>query len=143
MELKFVVPGKVQAKQSARFCKMGSFIKSYQSTKVVDYANWVKQCFLMAYPEHRPESLNGEMLEIHTIAYFEISKSKPKKFQELARNGQIRPITKPDTDNICKNIKDALNKIAFPDDSQIVKEIIEKKYSDSPRAEIVIKNWKE
>lgn len=139
MELKFTIMGKVQAKQSARFCKIGSFIKSYQSQNVIDYANWVKSCFSMAYPDHDPNIFKSKMLAIKTVAYFEIPKSKPKKFQEQARNGLIRPITKPDTDNIGKNIKDALNKIAFPDDSQIVTEIIEKRYSDTPRAEILIK----
>ena len=142
MELKFTVMGKVQAKQSARFCKIGNFIKSYQSQNVIDYANWVKSCFSMAYPDHDPNIFKGKMLAIKTVAYFEIPKSKPKKFQEQARNGLIRPITKPDTDNIGKNIKDALNKIAFPDDSQIVTEIIEKRYSDTPRAEVIIKELK-
>lgn len=139
MELSFIVQGKVQAKQSARFCKIGNYIKSYQSQNVIDYANWVKQCFLMSYPEHKAEVFKDKMLAIKTVAYFEIPKSKPKKFQEQAREGLIRPITKPDTDNIGKNIKDALNKIAFPDDSQIVTEIIEKRYSDTPRAEIFIR----
>jgi len=140
MELKFVVPGKVQAKQSAKFCNMGGFIKAYQPAVVVNYANWVKQCFMTAYPEHRAEIFKGSMLSIKTIAYFEIPKSKPLKFIYGAQNGYLRPIVKPDTDNISKNIKDALNKIAFPDDSQIVEEIIEKRYSDNPRAEIIIKD---
>lgn len=139
MELKFTIMGKVQPKQSARFCKIGNYIKSYQSQNVIDYANWVKSCFCMAYPEHDPNIFKGKMLAIKTVAYFEIPKSKPKKFQKQAREGLIRPITKPDTDNIGKNIKDALNKIAFPDDSQIVTEIIEKRYSDTPRAEVTIK----
>ena len=138
MELKFVVPGKVQAKQSARFCNFGGYIKSYQSAKVTNYANWVKQCFIIAYPEHRAEVFKDKMLGIVTTAYFEIPKSKSKKFKEQAREGFIRPITKPDTDNISKNIKDALNKIAYPDDSQVVTELIEKKYSDTPRVEIKI-----
>ena len=139
MELKFTVMGKVQAKQSARFYRLNGFIKSYQADKAISYANWVKMCFRLAYPDHGPSVFKGKMLAIKTVAYFEIPKSKPKKFQELARAGQLRPITKPDTDNIGKNIKDALNKIAFPDDSQIVTEIIEKRYSDTPRAEILIK----
>ena len=140
MKLQFVVMGKVQAKQSARFCNMGGFIKSYQAPKVIDYANWVKQCFLTAYPEHKPDVFSGKMLAIKVIAYFEIPKSKPKKFQEAARMDLIRPVTKPDTDNISKNIKDALNKIAYPDDAQIVIEHIEKRYSDNPRAEIFIQD---
>ena len=140
MELNFTVPGKVVAKQSARFCKMGTFIKSYQPSIVVNYANWVKQKFIEKYPSHNPDFFRGAMLQIKIVAYFEIPKSKPAKFQCAALNGYLRPTIKPDTDNIAKNIKDALNKIAFPDDSQIVEEIIEKRYSDTPRAEIFIKD---
>lgn len=139
MELKFTVNGKVQAKQSAGFFILNGQIKSHPKDEVVNYANWVKLCFRLAYPDHDPSVFKGKMLAIKTVAYFEIPKSKPKRFQEQARNGQIRPITKPDTDNIGKNIKDALNKIAFPDDSQFVTEIIEKRYSDTPRTEILIK----
>lgn len=138
-ELHFTIPGKVQAKQSAKFRNTGKFIQSYQPSKVINYANWVKQCFINEYPSHNPNAFEGKELAIKTVAYFEIPKSKSKKFKEEARHGIRRPITKPDTDNIAKNIKDALNKIAFPDDSQIVIEIIEKRYGEIPRAEVYIK----
>lgn len=140
MELKFVVPGKVQAKQSAKFVNYGNFIKAYQPAIVVNYANWVKQCFMAAYPDHKADAFKGSMLAIKIVAFFEIPKSKSLKFQAAAQTGYLRPTVKPDTDNIAKNIKDALNKLAFPDDSQIVEEIIEKRYSDNPRAEIYIKD---
>lgn len=137
--LKFTVLGTVQAKQSAKFRNAGKFIQSYQPAKVINYANWVKQCFVQEFPNHDPMIFEGKMLAIKTVAFFEIPQSKSKKYKELARTGKIRPTKKPDTDNIAKNIKDALNKIAFPDDSQIVTEIIEKWYADTPRAEIYIK----
>lgn len=137
--LKFTVLGKVQAKQSARFRNAGKFIQSYQPSKVINYANWVKQCFIQKFPDHNPMIFAGKMLAIKTVAFFEIPKSKSKKFKELASMGKIRPTKKPDTDNIAKNIKDALNGIAYPDDSQFVTEIIEKWYSDTPRVEIFIK----
>lgn len=144
--LHFVIPGKVQAKQSARFrqitAKSGkTFIQSYQKAEVTHYADWVKVCFMNAYPEHNPADFKGKELCIKTVAFFEIPKSKIKKFKEQALQGIRRPITKPDTDNIAKNIKDALNDIAFPDDSQIVLEIIEKRYAETPRAEVFIKEY--
>lgn len=137
--LYFTVPGKIQAKQSAKFRNCEKFIQSYQQSAVINYANWVKQCFIQKYPDHNPADFEGKELCIKTVAFFEIPKSKSKKFKEQALSGIRRPITKPDTDNIAKNIKDALNKIAFPDDSQIVLEIIEKRYAEAPRAEIYIK----
>ena len=50
----------------------------------------------------------------------------------------IRPLVKPDLDNIAKMILDSLNKIAYKDDNQIVRLVIEKFYSEEPRVEIEI-----
>lgn len=55
--------------------------------------------------------------------------------------GLIRPTKKPDIDNITKAILDALNKVAYKDDSAIVRFSIEKYYSDSPRVEVTIGEW--
>jgi Holliday junction resolvase RusA-like endonuclease len=52
--------------------------------------------------------------------------------------GKIRPAKKPDADNIMKAIADALNGIAYKDDSQIVNVTITKWYSDTPRVEVAI-----
>lgn len=140
-ELKIVIPGKAVAKQSARFCQIAGFIKSYQKKSVVNYANFVKICFIEKYPDFKIEDLKGKMLKISIIEYREIPSSKSKKFKNEALEGRLRPITKPDTDNIAKNIKDGLNKIAYPDDSQIVVEHIEKRYSNNPRVEVTIKEY--
>jgi Holliday junction resolvase RusA-like endonuclease len=56
------------------------------------------------------------------------------------KNREIRPTKKPDADNILKAVLDALNGLAYNDDSQIVSARIEKLYSDNPRVEIVISN---
>ena len=52
--------------------------------------------------------------------------------------GKERSITKPDVDNILKQVNDSLNGIAYTDDRQIATEIVEKWYSDIPRIEIEI-----
>lgn len=139
--IEFEVPGKAVAKQSARFANMGGFIKSYQKKEVVDYSNFVRLCFMNKYPDHKIEDLVGKALKITIIEYREVPKSKTKKFRKCALEGLIRPITKPDTDNIAKNIKDGLNKIVYPDDSQIVIEHIEKWYADSPKVVIKIEEY--
>jgi len=46
---------------------------------------------------------------------------------------------RPDLDNLCKFVIDAMNKIFWKDDSQISKLVAEKKYSEVPRTEIIIK----
>lgn len=54
------------------------------------------------------------------------------------RDKVIRPTKKPDMDNIIKIIADALNGIAYYDDSQIVDTAVRKFYSDEPRVVVKI-----
>ena len=55
--------------------------------------------------------------------------------------GDIVPTKKPDFDNIQKIICDALNGVAYHDDSQIVKADIEKVYSTTPHVEVNVEAW--
>ena len=139
MEITLVVPGQVVPKQSAKFTQISGFIKAYQPSKVKDYANFIKLCFIDKYKDHNPDVFKGKMLEMHVKEFRIIPKSKTKTFKQRALAGDLRPITKPDTDNITKQVKDALNMIAYPDDAQIVTDITEKFYSDRPRIEIYIR----
>ena len=66
---------------------------------------------------------------------------KPKDFRELVRQGKVRPISKPDMDNLVKQIKDCMTQCRFwKDDAQVVGYLpcTGKYYSDSPRWEIEI-----
>lgn len=51
---------------------------------------------------------------------------------------KLKPIKKPDIDNILKILLDALNGIAFEDDIQIVSVIAEKFFSDEDFIEFEI-----
>lgn len=78
------------------------------------------------------------MLKMEIDAYFEIPKSTSKKKKDLMLKNILRPTKKPDMDNIIKIIADALNKIAYYDDKQIIECSIRKYYSDKPRVKIDI-----
>jgi len=80
-------------------------------------------------------------LEMSIHAYFSIPVSKPAKWKEQAKLGLIRPTKKPDIDNIVKGVADALNKVVYVDDTQIVVLTAAKYYSDRPRIEIFISNY--
>lgn len=73
---------------------------------------------------HRPEKpLNGPV-ELRTLWLFPKGKAH--------RHGEWR-ITKPDTDNLQKLLKDCMTKVGFwHDDAQVVREITEKRWSDEP-----------
>ena len=87
--------------------------------------------------ERRPLLDGPLMMEIS--AFFSIPASKPAKWKDNAKTGGIRPVKKPDIDNIVKGVADALNKVVYVDDTQIVTICAAKYYSDRPRIEITIK----
>ena len=56
-------------------------------------------------------------------------------------SNQINPTKKPDIDNIVKIILDAMNGIAFKDDTQITKLNVEKTYSTQEKVQIKIRQY--
>lgn len=58
--------------------------------------------------------------------------SVSKKPKNDGKNGDWR-VTKPDTDNLQKLLKDCMTKCGFwKDDAQVVRETVEKRWSDEP-----------
>ena len=78
----------------------------------------------------------------YCTSYFPIPKSMSKDEQILAEMGYIRPITKPDWDNIGKTYSDMIQSDLLFDDSLIIKGVSEKYYSIKPRIEIKIEYMK-
>jgi len=74
-------------------------------------------------------------LFMHVDFYFKIPKSWSK-----AKKADIPYHTsKPDVDNLIKSIKDALNGIAYKDDSQVVQVFARKQYADEDGVLIQLK----
>ena len=67
-----------------------------------------------------------------------VPKSASKKKAQLMRERKIRPMKKPDFDNIGKIVCDSLNDIAYHDDAQIVDAQVRKFFSDDPRVVVTI-----
>ena len=134
--LNFTVFGEVKAKQSVKIGRNG--IK-YTPADVKHYANEVRNSFLQAYPFWKAEWITDKNVKMFIRIYLSIPKSFSKKKTQEAIIGAIRPTVRPDCDNIAKNICDALNGIAYPDDKQIVHLLVTKEYTDgAERAEIEI-----
>lgn len=136
MRYEFNIPGEPMGKQRPKFSRQGQFVKTYTPQKTVNYETYVKQCFLMKYPQYQP--LEGRLIA-RVTANFPIPKSFSKKKREQADMGLISPTKKPDCDNIAKIILDSLNGIAFEDDKQVVTLVVEKVYHEIPSVEVVVK----
>lgn len=129
---KIVIPGEPVAKGRPRVTKWGT----YTPEKTINYETLVKYMFAEAYPENLP--IVDEMLQVEIDAYFMIPKSASKKKAEAMAAKEIRPTKKPDLDNVAKAITDALNGLAYKDDSQVVNLIARKYYSQMPGVHVTI-----
>lgn len=67
-----------------------------------------------------------------------IPKSSTKRFRSQCLDGRVYHVKKPDADNLIKFVKDALNKIAWHDDSQVAKLRGVKVYADVPKTVVLI-----
>lgn len=138
MSITFTVPGNPQGKARARTFYNQKLGRSQSITpeKTVLYENLVKQCFTANCDGG---FFDKEPLVMMVIAYFPIPKSTTKKDRQLIMGGLLYPTKKPDADNIAKVICDALNGVAYGDDTQVVSLTVMKEYTDAePRVEVYI-----
>lgn len=131
----FTVWGDCHGKGRPKFKRVGSFVRTYTDETTTNYENLVKLSYINSGSS---SYLNNETLKAYIRIYQSIPKSESKKKQAKMLSGELRPTKKPDIDNVLKSIFDALNKVAFNDDTQIVEIQCAKYYSNEPRVEIVI-----
>lgn len=139
-EIYFIVDGKVQPKQRPKVYrnKYTGQVRAMTPKETVDYENKVKASFY--------EACDGEKffltgaVQMTVNVYVAIAKSTPKKTREKMLTGELKPITRTgDLDNLFKAISDALNGVAYDDDSQIIDATIRKFYGEQAKAEITIR----
>jgi Holliday junction resolvase RusA-like endonuclease len=130
----FTIPGQPQGKGRDRFARMGAFTRAYTPEKTVTYENLIKTIYVY---EKKGKKYEGAV-SMRINAYYAIPKGTSKVKTKAMLTGDIRPTKKPDFDNIAKVISDALNKIAYNDDTQIVEATFIKWYAEIPRVEVLI-----
>ena len=132
----FEVPGKITGKARPRVNTITG--RAYTPNNTKDYEMLIKQYFKVKYPHY--ETLEGR-IKVKIIAYFAIPKSINKEQRKEMLENNISPTKKPDIDNIIKIILDAMNKMAFKDDSQITKLEIEKVYEEEEKVYVKIESY--
>lgn len=136
MKVKFTVLGEPAGKERPRFRSAGAFVQTYTPEKTVNYENLVKLEYRRQCGDHKYDKETP--LDVRITAYYGIPKSASKKKARLMRERKIRPMKKPDFDNIGKIVCDSLNNIAYYDDAQIVDAQVRKFFSDDPRVVVTI-----
>lgn len=136
----FIIPGRPVGKGRPRFSRSGH---CWTPDRTVAYERDIR----LAYWETCGRKCFGadKALSVEIVLYYVRPKRMTKRNRIMAQRGVLRPIVKPDVDNVTKSILDALNGIAFSDDRQIVQVTCEKWYDITEEntgfASVTIKGW--
>ena len=137
MMVEFMVLGAPKGKERPRAAKLRDRTIVYTPKKTKDYEREIAT----AYRTQCRGIFSGAVaIEIH--AYYEIPKSASRKRVLDMVSDRERPTKKPDGDNIAKAVCDALNGVAYKDDSQVVDLTVRKYYSKIPHVQVFISEAK-
>lgn len=128
MTCDFEIEGKPAGKGRPRFKRMGSFVQTYTPEKTAEYEKLVRLKF-----QNAGGVITDKPVKIEIVAFFAPPKSTRKREKADMLANRILPVKKPDCDNIAKIVLDALNKIAYKDDSQVIELTVKKRYAEDAR----------
>lgn len=131
----FIIPGEPQAKQRPRINRRTMSMYTPSETKA--YENKISVICKYAMLARKAEPAEGP-IRVLVAVYKRIPKSASRKQQGLMASGSIRPMTRPDLDNVVKIVLDGMNKVAYKDDRQVVAIQAMAQYSQEPRVEVTV-----
>lgn len=109
--LTFEVPGKVRGKGRPRFTKFGA---PYTDKNTVAYEKLIQASYLKF-----TSYISQNSVRISMYVCFAPNKTDTKKNKLIKLKNSLWPSKKPDIDNVIKVVLDALNKVAYSDDTQV------------------------
>lgn len=133
MAFHFVLPGKPTAWQRpAAFLQRGRIVQANPKgmAEQQDAIAWAYKAVARGAPP-----LTGP-LRLEVLCVYEPPRSWPQWKREAALAGVMWKTSKPDHDNLEKQIGDALNGVAWVDDAQVVKSSCAKRYGTPERTEV-------
>lgn len=107
------------------------------------YGSDVNKKLFKKFMKNHPHELIITPMIFTTNIYLPTPKSMPPHDAILAEYGYIRPISKPDFDNVAKTYSDMIQGELIYDDALIIEGISRKFYSIKPRIEITIEYMNE
>ena len=121
IEIQFFVPGEPQGKARARtYLPKGSKkFRSVTPDKTRLYEVKIRNAFLRTWNKNEVPFPKGKPVRICVTAYYRPASSTSKRKLAQMQAGLLRPVKKPDLDNVIKSVCDALNRYAYYDDAQI------------------------
>jgi Holliday junction resolvase RusA-like endonuclease len=133
--VQFTIPGAPVGKGRPRVAMRGKFAQHYTPEKTASYESLVK---MAGFDAMQGRELYVDAVSVTLDVWVPIPASWSQRKRDQAVSGAIRPTTKPDLDNVTKAVFDGLNGIAWKDDVQVVRAVVTKRYSTTPRVEVSI-----
>ncbi|RIZ44678.1 crossover junction endodeoxyribonuclease RuvA [Pseudomonas aeruginosa] len=135
MIIKFSVDGAPRGKGRPRAARTGAGVRMYTPKQTEDYERSIAMAAQKALAG-RPLIAGPVLIELRM--FHPIPRSWSKKRQAMALVGEVMPTVKCDADNCLKAVCDALNGVAWKDDTQVVNVMLAKRYAEVPRVEVKI-----
>ncbi len=129
MKITFSVPGQPRGQARPRFARIGRGVRTYKPKKDVQRENLVAMRYLEAAGNIAPHT-GPIRLDVLAVSV------PPKSWSRKRREEERYKTSRPDADNIGKLVADGLNEIAWRDDAQIVRLLVEKVFGD--RDEVIV-----
>lgn len=135
MNIAFTIPGQPVPKGRPKFARRGAHVVAYTPANTASYESLVKHVASIAMCGREP---SAAPIALAVTLNLQIPASWSKKRRALAASGAICATKKPDADNVLKGIKDGCNGIVWRDDAQVVRIMLDKRYSETPSAVVRI-----
>ena len=133
MTYRFTVEGAPRGKDRPRFGQG----RAFTSKRTREYEKRVRWAFQTGGP-NPPFAADGVPVAVEILARFQVPKKTSKATRARMLDGELRPLKKPDSDNIGKIICDALNGLAWEDDCQVQRLTVEKIWAEEPDVTVTI-----
>lgn len=133
MTVTFTIPGAPSGKGRPKF--NGRTRRAYTPQNTRDYEETVRECCRTVLEAPFPPDM---ALRCEVFAGFPVAPSDSKPKQQRKLDGLLKPTKKPDWDNIGKIVCDALNGVAYHDDSQITCAVVKKRYAAFPCVRVTL-----
>ena len=130
--------GPPRGKGRPRFGRRGEFVAVWTDKKTKGYEEALSVEGARAM-KAKPIRLGAVSVRIEAGTTIPASWSQKKR--QAALSGDLNPTGKPDFDNLAKCVGDALNKIVWKDDSQIIVCAFRKFHSVEPGLTIMVWDW--
>ena len=139
-EIKLVIYGEPVPQGRPRFARVGKYVHAYDPEKSRDYKQLVRFWITQQLKKIEDWKPLENALYVDLTFFLSIPSSWSKKRKIEADSGVIRPIVKPDTDNMVKSVTDSCNGLLWVDDSIITDLHAKKRYTaELARVEITVR----